>query len=123
MKFCSVVSARQRGRQGMTEILAFSEDDALWLHFEKESVGALHSHPHEQISYVVSGAFEFDIKGVEDCRRQRTRNLTWFMVRSAWKGSSGFLQSDAGGFPQGTGFVITLVPCYQARHQGNYLAS
>ncbi len=29
--------------------------------FEKGAVGSLHSHPHTQITYVVSGAFEFTI--------------------------------------------------------------
>lgn len=29
--------------------------------FEKGAVGALHSHPHTQITYVVSGKFEFTI--------------------------------------------------------------
>ncbi len=32
-------------------------------HFEKGAVGALHHHPHTQITYVVSGRFEFTIKG------------------------------------------------------------
>ncbi len=31
--------------------------------FEKGAVGALHSHPHTQITYVVSGVFEFEIDG------------------------------------------------------------
>lgn len=31
--------------------------------FEKGAVGALHSHPHTQITYVVSGAFSFTIAG------------------------------------------------------------
>ena len=31
--------------------------------FEKGSVGALHSHPHTQITYVVQGAFSFTIDG------------------------------------------------------------
>ena len=31
--------------------------------FEKGSVGALHSHPHTQITYVVRGAFSFTIGG------------------------------------------------------------
>ncbi len=30
-------------------------------HFKKGAVGALHSHPHTQITYVVSGKFEFTI--------------------------------------------------------------
>jgi quercetin dioxygenase-like cupin family protein len=31
--------------------------------FKKDAVGALHSHPHEQISYIVRGKFEFEIDG------------------------------------------------------------
>lgn len=31
--------------------------------FEKDAVGALHSHPHTQITYVASGAFAFEIDG------------------------------------------------------------
>lgn len=33
------------------------------VHFEKGAVGALHWHPHEQITYVLSGKFEFEIGG------------------------------------------------------------
>ncbi len=33
------------------------------VHFEKGAIGALHSHPHEQITYIVSGEFEFNIGG------------------------------------------------------------
>ena len=32
-------------------------------HFEQRAVGKLHSHPHTQITYVVSGVFEFTIGG------------------------------------------------------------
>jgi quercetin dioxygenase-like cupin family protein len=35
------------------------------VHFEKGAVGALHSHPHEQITYIISGEFEFSIGGVK----------------------------------------------------------
>lgn len=35
------------------------------VHFEKGAVGAMHSHPHEQITYIISGKFEFDIGGVK----------------------------------------------------------
>lgn len=31
--------------------------------FEKGAVGALHSHPHVQISHIESGAFEVEING------------------------------------------------------------
>jgi quercetin dioxygenase-like cupin family protein len=30
--------------------------------FKKGAVGSLHSHPHEQISYVIEGSFEYQIK-------------------------------------------------------------
>ncbi|WRS27872.1 cupin domain-containing protein [Oscillospiraceae bacterium MB08-C2-2] len=39
-------------------------------HFEVGAVGALHHHPHTQITYVVSGAFEFTIDGVTKTVRQ-----------------------------------------------------
>lgn len=32
-------------------------------HFETGAVGAVHSHPHTQITYVVSGRFKFEIDG------------------------------------------------------------
>ena len=32
--------------------------------FEKGDVGAMHSHPHSQVTYVASGKFEFTIGGV-----------------------------------------------------------
>lgn len=31
--------------------------------FEKNAVGSLHTHSHEQISYVVSGSFEYELDG------------------------------------------------------------
>ena len=34
-------------------------------YFKKGAVGALHHHPHTQITYVVSGQFEFEIDGVK----------------------------------------------------------
>lgn len=47
------------------KILAYGEDlMAVEVHFEAGAVGALHSHPHTQISYVLEGEFEFEIDGV-----------------------------------------------------------
>ncbi|ORT52265.1 cupin [Vibrio sp. qd031] len=44
------------------KILAHSENMmAVEVHFEKGAVGALHTHPHEQLTYVLSGKFEFTI--------------------------------------------------------------
>lgn len=34
--------------------------------FKKGAVGALHHHPHTQITYVASGKFEFEIDGVKN---------------------------------------------------------
>jgi quercetin dioxygenase-like cupin family protein len=34
---------------------------AVQVNFEKGAVGPLHSHPHEQLTYVLSGEFEFTI--------------------------------------------------------------
>jgi quercetin dioxygenase-like cupin family protein len=31
------------------------------LQFTKGAIGALHSHPHVQITYIISGVFEFEI--------------------------------------------------------------
>ena len=39
---------------------------AVAVDFEKDAVGALHSHPHEQITYVVSGRFTATL-GEETC--------------------------------------------------------
>jgi quercetin dioxygenase-like cupin family protein len=36
------------------------------VHFEKGGTGAMHSHPHEQISYIVKGSFDFDVDGKKD---------------------------------------------------------
>lgn len=31
--------------------------------FKKDAVGAVHSHPHEQISYILEGSFQFELDG------------------------------------------------------------
>ena len=46
------------------KILAYTDElMCVENHFQKGAVGALHSHPHTQITYVVSGQFEFEING------------------------------------------------------------
>ncbi len=53
------------GGEGVTRrVLAFT-DSVMCVEnrFEKGAVGSLHSHPHTQITYVVSGAFSFTIDG------------------------------------------------------------
>ena len=45
-------------------VLAYHENLMLVeTHFEKGAVGEMHSHPHEQITYVLEGEFEFTIDG------------------------------------------------------------
>lgn len=44
------------------KILAYSDEMmCVENHFKKGAIGALHSHPHTQITYVVSGKFEFTV--------------------------------------------------------------
>lgn len=46
------------------KILAYAEEMmCVENHFQKGAVGVLHHHPHTQITYVVSGQFEFSIDG------------------------------------------------------------
>ena len=48
------------------KILSYGDDlMCVENHFSVGAVGALHSHPHTQITYVVSGKFEFEIGGVK----------------------------------------------------------
>ena len=46
--------------QGVTRKILAADGKmmAVEVYFEKGAVGALHSHPHEQIGYVVKGSFE-----------------------------------------------------------------
>ena len=55
----------QSGGEGVTRrILAYNEGlMCVENTFEEGAVGALHSHPHTQITYVVSGEFSFCIDG------------------------------------------------------------
>ncbi|GAB6087197.1 cupin domain-containing protein [Alkaliphilus crotonatoxidans] len=45
-------------------VLAYSQDlMCVENAFEEGAIGSLHHHPHTQITYVVSGEFEFEIEG------------------------------------------------------------
>lgn len=48
---------------GLTRKVGAWNDNAMVVevHFEKGTVAAHHSHPHEQITYVISGKFEFTV--------------------------------------------------------------
>ena len=49
------------------KVLAYSENlMSVELHFEKGAVGAKHSHPHEQIGYLISGSLLYQEEGQED---------------------------------------------------------
>lgn len=44
------------------KIMAYSDNImTVEVHFEKGAVGPMHSHPHEQLTYVLSGEFDFTI--------------------------------------------------------------
>ena len=48
-------------------ILSYSKNlMTVELRFEKGAVGAMHSHPHEQIGYIVSGKLVYQEAGCED---------------------------------------------------------
>ena len=64
--FNNDISSETTGTGVCRKILAYT--DSLMCvenHFEKGAVGTLHHHPHTQITYVVSGKFEFEIDGVK----------------------------------------------------------
>ena len=58
---------KEAGGAGVVRrVLAYSDDLMVVENtFEKGAVGSLHHHPHTQITYVVSGEFEFEIDGVK----------------------------------------------------------
>ena len=46
------------------KVLAYHENLMMVeVYFEEGAVGAMHAHPHEQITYVLEGEFEFTIDG------------------------------------------------------------
>lgn len=55
----------QSGGEGVTRRVLAYTDGLMCVEntFEKGAVGTLHSHPHTQITYVVSGVFAFTIDG------------------------------------------------------------
>ncbi len=47
------------GNRVTRKVLSYSDNMmSVELEFEKGAVGAMHSHPHEQIGYIVSGSIE-----------------------------------------------------------------
>lgn len=44
------------------KITAYNENlMCVEVHFEEGAIGKMHTHPHEQITYIISGEFEFTI--------------------------------------------------------------
>ncbi len=60
--------ASQDLKGGVTrKILSYSQNlMAVELHFPKGAIGAKHSHPHEQIGYIVSGSLIYQEEGCGD---------------------------------------------------------
>ncbi len=58
------VEAEECGKGVRRKILSYTDElMCVENHFETGAEGALHHHPHTQITYVVSGRFEFTVGG------------------------------------------------------------
>ncbi len=69
--FGSECALEQAGDGVKRRVLAYGDNlMAVEVHFETNAVGALHSHPHTQLSYVLEGEFEFDVGGVKKTVRK-----------------------------------------------------
>ena len=61
------VAAKDLGGGVKRKVLSYSQNlMACELTFEKGAVGAPHSHPHEQIGYIISGKLVYQEEGQED---------------------------------------------------------
>lgn len=61
------VAVKDLGGGVTRKILSYSEKlMTVELHFVKGAIGAKHSHPHEQIGYIVSGRLIYQEEGCED---------------------------------------------------------
>ena len=61
------VPAKDLGGGVMRKVLSYSRNlMTVELHFEKGAVGAPHSHPHEQIGYIISGKLVYQEEGQAD---------------------------------------------------------
>lgn len=69
--FGDEIETKDLGGGVTRKVLAHNDNLMLcYLHFESGAVGALHHHPHTQITYIVEGAFEFEIDGVKKIVRK-----------------------------------------------------
>ncbi len=61
------IAPQDLGGGVVRKILSYSENlMTVELRFEKGAIGAKHSHPHEQIGYIVSGRLLYQEEGCED---------------------------------------------------------
>ena len=61
------IAAKDLGGGVMRKVLSYSKNlMACELTFEKGAVGAPHSHPHEQIGYIISGRLVYQEDGQAD---------------------------------------------------------
>ncbi len=51
--------------QGVQRKVLVHNEDLMMVevHFAKGSIGAIHSHPHQQMTYILCGSFEFENDG------------------------------------------------------------
>ena len=62
--FAQTLAFEDLGGGVKRKVLAYGEDlMQVEVHFETGAVGAMHTHPHTQISYVLAGTFEANIDG------------------------------------------------------------
>ncbi len=62
----SEIDARECAEGVERKILAYADEImCVENHFKEGAIGAMHHHPHTQITYVVSGQFAFTVDGEE----------------------------------------------------------
>jgi quercetin dioxygenase-like cupin family protein len=62
--FYKDIEGENAGEGVVRKVLGYTDELMLVEnHFSKGSIGAMHHHPHTQVTYVVSGKFEFTING------------------------------------------------------------
>lgn len=83
------IDAEETSPGVVRKILAYTDEVMIVEnHFEVGAVGALHHHPHTQITYIISGAFEFEINGEKRIVRagdSLLKKMALSMAASAWK--------------------------------------
>lgn len=62
--FNEAIAPEVCGEGTTRKILTYNEDLMMVeVTFEKGAIGAEHTHPHQQISYIAKGSFEFNLGG------------------------------------------------------------